>query len=67
MGEKKTGKKGFILPIFLTKTSEEIQNAVRSTIFSSSEKRSLNLEVSTISDYAIALQNELMKEYPSTE
>lgn len=63
-GHTATGKKGFILPILITRQPQEIQNSIRSSIFGSVEKRSLDLDVSAISDYAIHLQNELITKYP---
>ena len=58
------GKQGFILPILITRNHQEIQNSIRSSIFGSTEKRKMNLDVTAISEYAIALQNELTSKYP---
>lgn len=63
-GHTATGKKGFILPILITRQLPEIQNSIRSSIFGSVEKRTLDLDVSAISDYALYLQNELCTKFP---
>lgn len=63
-GHTATGKKGFIMPILITKQSQEIQNSIRSSIFGSVEKRSLDLDIPAISEYAISLQNELATKFP---
>ena len=64
-GHTAKGKKGFILPILITRQPQEIQNSIRSSIFGSVEKRSLGLDATAISEYAIHLQNELISKYPS--
>lgn len=56
--------KGFILPMLITKPRIEIQTSIRSNIFASTDRRRMNLDVAAITDYAIALQEELEQKFP---
>lgn len=63
-GKQPRGKQGFILPILLTRKKQDILNSINSSIFGSTEKRKMNLDVSAIVNYALTIQNELIKKFP---
>jgi hypothetical protein len=64
-GRESKGKQGFILPILLIRPNIEVQTAVRSTIFGSVEKRGLKLDIPGIANYAVGLQDVLVRKFPA--
>ncbi|KAH0786199.1 ATP/GTP nucleotide-binding protein [Histomonas meleagridis] len=63
-GRQPRGKQGFILPILLTRQRADISNSIRSSIFGSTEKRQMKLDVPAIVNYALAVQDEMIKLFP---
>ena len=57
-------KHGFILPILPTRPHVEIQTSIRSSILGNRERKKLKLDVAAIADYAVALQEHLIKKFP---
>ena len=64
LGEETRGKKGFIIPVLITQKDEVIRTSIRTAIFGSPERRAMNLDVATIADYAVELQNRLIEKFP---